>query len=185
MRIDRVEPERLVGPGSPSLDAHDGRGGPQDIARRDEACIRQAEIAQLEGRYLEAAGLWEQAAFEWDPLSRGLQIGVLYFAAGERALAEQVFREAETFALELQRREPKRVELTELSVVQSMLGKHEAALATIDHVVPSQLSMPGAGVCAVPPPPPPVPRPITVVGMALGMSLGTLSVSGQIGRAHV
>ncbi len=113
---------------------------PLKVAAREHAghldwvdnTLIQAEIAQLEGRYLEAASLWERAAYEWNPLSRGLQIGSLYFAAGEQALAEQAFREAEAFALELQRREPQRVDLLELSLVQSMLGRHDAALATID-----------------------------------------------------
>ena len=117
-----------------------GNAEPLKAALRDYGSLNdwidndliQAEIAQLEGRYLVAASLWERAGYEWDPLSRGLQIGALYFAAGEMGLAEQSFRNAETFALDFQRREPQRVDLLELSLVQSMLGKHEAALATIE-----------------------------------------------------
>ena len=91
----------------------------------------EAEIAICEGRYLDAVRIWE-ATPDQDPLSRGYRVGMLYHAAGERVLAEQNFRVAETYALELQQREPESVFLPDLAAVQSMLGQHDAALATID-----------------------------------------------------
>ena len=59
---------------------------------------------------------------------------MLYYAAGEQARAEENFRAAETHALDLQKREPGSVDLGELASVQSMLGQHEAALASIDQL---------------------------------------------------
>ena len=48
---------------------------------------------------------------EQDPLTRGLNLGMLYSAAGDQERAEQNFRSAETYALELQKREPEAVNL--------------------------------------------------------------------------
>jgi TolB-like protein/tRNA A-37 threonylcarbamoyl transferase component Bud32/Tfp pilus assembly protein PilF len=91
----------------------------------------EVEIATCEGRFLDAARILE-AVPDQDPLSRGYRLGMLYHAAGERARAEENFRAAETHALELQKREPESVFLPDLAAVQSMLGQHDAALATID-----------------------------------------------------
>jgi len=91
----------------------------------------EAEIARVEGRYQDAARLWA-AVPPQDPLARGERIGFLYLAAGDASHAEQAFRGAETFALGMLKSEPERVDQVQLGLVQSMLGKHAAALATIE-----------------------------------------------------
>jgi TolB-like protein len=91
----------------------------------------EAEVARAEGRYLDAVRLWA-AVPPQDPLARGERIGFLYLAAGDAAHAEQSFRGAEEFALGVMKREPAQVDLIQLGLVQSMLGKHAAALATIE-----------------------------------------------------
>ena len=91
----------------------------------------EAEVARAEGRYLDAVRLWA-AVPPQDPLARGERIGFLYLAAGDAGHAEQSFRGAEDFALGMLKREPEQVDLLQLGMVQSMLGKHDAALATIE-----------------------------------------------------
>ncbi len=93
----------------------------------------EIEIATFERRYLDAARTLETIP-DRDPLTRGLTLGMLYDAAGEKARAEENFRAAETYALDLEKREPGSVNLVDLASVQSMLGKHEAALASIDQL---------------------------------------------------
>ena len=93
------------------------------------------EIARAEGRYADALRRLESIPAE-DPLARGERMGFLYLAAGDPRRAEKSFRDAETFALKLLEKEPRRNGLEEfsrpLAMVQSMLGKHAAALATIE-----------------------------------------------------
>ena len=91
----------------------------------------EAEIAQAEGRYLDAIKLLEGVP-DQDGLTRGLWVGSLYHAAGDAARAEQHFRAAKAFADELHQREPDLVDLKKLAVVQSMLGEHASALATVE-----------------------------------------------------
>jgi len=90
-----------------------------------------AEIARAEGRYLDAVKLWEDVPVE-EPMSRAMRTGFLYLAAGNKDRAERSFRDAERHGLELHKREPARVDLVELGLIQSMLGKHSAAVATIE-----------------------------------------------------
>ena len=90
----------------------------------------EAEIARAEGRYLDAIRLWD-AVPPQDPLGRGERIGFLYFAAGDPGRAEQAFRGAEDHANGMLKR-GENADLMQLAVVQSMLGEHAAALATID-----------------------------------------------------
>ncbi len=93
------------------------------------------EIARAEGRYLEAARLLASTPGK-DPLARGQALGFLYRAAGDTRRAEQSFRDAETHALAIVKKDPGRAANDEfmraLATVQSMLGKHAAALATIE-----------------------------------------------------
>ncbi len=91
----------------------------------------EIEIATCEGRFLDAARILE-AIPDQDSLSRGYRLGMLYHAAGERARAEENFHAAETYALELQKRQPEAVFMPDLAAVQSMLGQHAAALTSID-----------------------------------------------------
>jgi TolB-like protein len=91
----------------------------------------EAEVARAEGRYLDAVQLWAAVPTQ-DPLARAERIGFLYLAAGDASHAEQSFRGGEEFALGLMKREPGQVDLVQLGMVQSMLGKHAAALATIE-----------------------------------------------------
>jgi tetratricopeptide (TPR) repeat protein len=91
----------------------------------------EAEIARVEGRYLDAIRLWE-AVPPQDLLARGERIGFLYLAAGDAGRAEQAFRAAEQHATGMLKRGSEQVDLRQLAVVQSMLGEHAAALATIE-----------------------------------------------------
>ena len=95
----------------------------------------QAEIARAEGRYLDAVRIWDAVRVHY-PLEHGVRIGFLYFAAGDMGHAQQSFRDAERYALAMLKREPARARfddfMTRLALAQSMLGKHEAALATIE-----------------------------------------------------
>jgi TolB-like protein len=92
----------------------------------------EAEIARAEGRYLDAVKLWA-AVPVYDPLVRGERIGLLYWAAGRTEEALRQFRENERDAeLRLQRDSHAPNVNPRLAVAQSMLGQHEAALASID-----------------------------------------------------
>ena len=92
--------------------------------------VVEAEIAEAEGRYLDAVRLWDVVPLA-DPLQRGALIGALYLAAGDTASAERTFRGAERFALQRQR-QSEGVDLRTLAIVQSMLGEHATALVTIE-----------------------------------------------------
>ena len=63
-------------------------------------------------------------------------IGSLYLLAGDATRAEATFREAERYWLEMRDRQPGRAEsvgnLSSIAMIQSMQGKHEAALASIE-----------------------------------------------------
>ncbi len=110
------------------------RGGMFDSAAHK---VVEAEIASAEGRYLDAVRLLEAAPVPPEgKVGHQTWIGFLYFAAGDRIRAEEAFRAAERFAVDLARREPGRYGYHEdqydHAIVQSMLGKHAKALATID-----------------------------------------------------
>ena len=94
--------------------------------------VIDAEIAAAEGRYLDAVRLWN-AVPPLDPLARGEQIGFLYLAAGDANRAQQNFRAAEHAARTmLPGNSLQSTSLAQLAMVQSMLGRHAAALATIE-----------------------------------------------------
>ncbi|HSE11837.1 MAG TPA: TIR domain-containing protein [Rudaea sp.] len=90
--------------------------------------VVEAEIARAEERYVDAIGLWD-AVPVGDPLGRGVRTGILYLAAGDAGRAGQRFRAAESYA---KKRGLEQIDLNDLAVVQSMLGEHAAALATIE-----------------------------------------------------
>ena len=97
--------------------------------------VIDAEIATAEGRYLDAVGLMN-ALLPWksvDPVEIAERIGFLYLAAGDPQRAQQNFRTAERTARAMS---PGKVlagtDLAQLAMVQSMLGKHATALASID-----------------------------------------------------
>jgi TolB-like protein len=95
----------------------------------------EASIAMGEGRYLDSLRFYEIVK-EQDPLERNGRIGSLYLAAGDKPRAEQALRVAEREALTMRKRDPAVAENEEyyiwLALVQSLLGKHKEALATID-----------------------------------------------------
>ena len=92
----------------------------------------EAEIARAEGRYLDAVQLWAAVPVD-DPLDRDERIGFLYWAAGRTQDAVGKFRDLEGGAQARLRREPDNQDVMQrLAVAQSMLGKHEAALAMIE-----------------------------------------------------
>ena len=67
------------------------------------------------------------------PFERALRLGCLYHAVGDAAGAEESFRRAEGLALELKQRGPPRGPmLLMLATLQSMMGKHDEALATVE-----------------------------------------------------
>jgi tetratricopeptide (TPR) repeat protein len=112
----------------------------------------RAEIARAEGRYLDAVQLWGTVPAQ-DPLARGERIGVLYLAAGDASRAMQAFAGAERSALDLLQREPGKVDLAKLALVQSMMGKHAEALANVEKArkanPESRDALNGAGVSFV------------------------------------
>lgn len=93
------------------------------------------EIAQAEGRYLDAVRFVD-AVSKLTPFQRRSNAGFLYSAAGDAEHAKQSLRDAEQLALEKQRREQERIWvddfMVEFALVESMLGKHADALATIE-----------------------------------------------------
>ena len=94
--------------------------------------VIEAEIATAEGRYLDAVGLWRVVP-SVDPLARGERLAFLYLAAGDTKRAQQNFHAAESAARTISPGEVLNgITLAQLAMVQSMLGKHAAALATID-----------------------------------------------------
>ncbi len=93
----------------------------------------EAEIAQAEGRYLDAIKLQEGLPVE-DALWRSLWIGSLYYAAGDPARAEENFRRAEAAGLDGAKRSTLSDYELPLAVVQSMLGQHATALETVERV---------------------------------------------------
>ncbi|HZX89210.1 MAG TPA: TIR domain-containing protein [Rudaea sp.] len=94
--------------------------------------LMEAEIAQAEGRYLDAVRLWEGIATNPNPMERAMRIGFLHHAAGNASSAEKSFHAAERYADEWMKSEPGRVDVENLALAQSMLGQHAAALATIE-----------------------------------------------------
>jgi len=94
----------------------------------------EAEIAEAEGRYLDAIGLWEGAAS--DPLFRLMRTGFLYFFAGDVAQARKRLAEGERTALARLKARPALADNTEfmpwVAVAQSVLDRHDAAVATMD-----------------------------------------------------
>ncbi|HVO47940.1 MAG TPA: winged helix-turn-helix domain-containing protein [Steroidobacteraceae bacterium] len=92
-----------------------------------------AQIAQGEGRIRDAIASWE-ARPDADPVKRAENLAFLYRAAGDGAQAEQRFRTLERdLAQKLQAANHDADEIfKQLALVQSMLGEHAAAIATIE-----------------------------------------------------
>ena len=93
----------------------------------------EAEIAQAEGRYLDAIKLQEGIPVD-NALVRSLWIGSLYYAAGDAARAEENFRRAEAVGLDGAKRATFPDYELPLALVQSMLGQHATALETVERV---------------------------------------------------
>ena len=94
----------------------------------------EAEIAQSEGRYLDAVRLLGDVPV-WEPLLRGKRVGLLYLAAGDAARARETFLRTEHDGLGRMRQGLLTTDdLQRLAMVQSLLGKHAEALATIASV---------------------------------------------------
>jgi TolB-like protein len=90
----------------------------------------EAEIARLEGRYLDAVRLWDGVP-AGDPVDRSERIGFLYLAAGDKVRAEQTFRALERRVVEGRKRDARfghADALRQLAIAKSMLGKHAEAL---------------------------------------------------------
>jgi hypothetical protein len=89
-------------------------------------------IARIEGRYLDAARLWEMQPAD-HPSVRALLIGLLYRAAGDSPHATQRLLAARHATQAVLARTPTQTDALEtLAVAQSVLGEHVAALASID-----------------------------------------------------
>lgn len=92
----------------------------------------EAQIAQQEGHYLEAVRLLAAVPIT-DPIGRAERIAFLSFAGGDTLGAERAFHDVERGALAQLSRNPADVTVpAQLALAQSMLGEHQAALATID-----------------------------------------------------
>jgi tetratricopeptide (TPR) repeat protein len=94
----------------------------------------EARIAVIEGRYLDAAQSLSKLPDAGDPLGTGMNLACLYYAAGDKERADQIFRRVEARLDELRQAGTNNDlvldKSTVLALAQSMLGKHEAALAT-------------------------------------------------------
>jgi TolB-like protein/Flp pilus assembly protein TadD len=91
-----------------------------------------AEIARAEGRYLDAVKVLEAVPTD-TPIDRKYRVGFLYHAAGDAASSVRTFREVEKMLEAASAKGRGRTDDPELlAIVQSMLGRHELALATIE-----------------------------------------------------
>ena len=117
--------QQSAGPLRAALQGHGGRLAPT------ERLAIEAEIARTERHYHDAGELWLRVPTE-RPATRPLRAGFLFWAAGETARAEPLFREA----LALAERGGDAGDLDQRAITmasaQSMLGRHAEALATID-----------------------------------------------------
>ncbi len=99
----------------------------------DELQAVEAEVAQSEGRYLDAIRLCKQIHDKF-PVAQGKRIGLLFLAAGDAAKAHQEFLHAEQYAAKHVGDSQGPDTHVELALVQSLLGQNAAALATIDQI---------------------------------------------------
>ena len=90
----------------------------------------EAEIAQDEGRYLDAIRLWSELP-AFDPLARAKRIGLLYLAASDPARARQEFLRGERYAKD-RGKSANVSDLEILAILQSLLGEHAEALRNIE-----------------------------------------------------
>jgi TolB-like protein/Tfp pilus assembly protein PilF len=91
-----------------------------------------AEIAEGEGRYLDAIRLWGEVPVDNTPLLRAKRLGLLYLAVGDVARARQELQRGERMAKEQAESSPMDSDPENLAIVQSLLGEHSAAMATIE-----------------------------------------------------
>jgi TolB-like protein len=95
----------------------------------------EAEIARAEGRYQDAVRLLATVPTD-TPIDRHYRVGFLYFAAGDQGHARENFLQAEKLVrTELARGQARGDSRRLLAVLQSMLGRHGEAIATIDGVL--------------------------------------------------
>ena len=139
---------RLLGSSEPLRIALREHGNVLDPTAKAEI---ESEIAQIDGRYLDAAGilaglpkvrhlnpagLEPGLSDEIYSSRREFYLGCLYQAGGNVARAEQCFRAAAVQMIALRRREPTQKpdpdDLQRLAIAQSMLGEQLAALVTIE-----------------------------------------------------
>jgi TolB-like protein/tRNA A-37 threonylcarbamoyl transferase component Bud32 len=123
-----------------------GNSEPLKAFLRDYASLLQpsdhhfveTRIAVLEGRFLDADRIISETELPYfgDPIERQSKLAILYHAAGDADRAAEGFRRVEALEVERQQREPraepKLEKLSALAIAQSMLGKHETALATTE-----------------------------------------------------
>ena len=91
----------------------------------------RAEIARGEGRYLDAVRLLDGLPTD-TPTDRLYRVGFLYFAAGDAVHAKETFLEARRHIEAVPVAERRLENRQQLAMVQSMLGRHSEALATVD-----------------------------------------------------
>ena len=88
--------------------------------------------ARFEGRYLDWIRLLDEIPDDV-PFVRAIRLGCLYHAVGDAAHEEESFRRAEALSIALKQRGPPRGPmLLQLATLQSMMGKHDEALATVE-----------------------------------------------------
>jgi hypothetical protein len=89
-------------------------------------------IARQERRYLDEIKLLDKVPVE-DPSGRAALVAFLYWAAGDTAHAEQLFRSVEREARVTTQKEPTQSDaFVRLALAQSVLGEHAAALASVE-----------------------------------------------------
>ena len=97
----------------------------------------EIQIALWEGRYLDAVQLAKKIPVHDSDSTmwKAMLVGFWYWAAGDTHSAELTFRRAEQVGLAQARLKPLDSDaLQRLALIESMLGEHKAALATIEKV---------------------------------------------------
>jgi TolB-like protein/regulator of sirC expression with transglutaminase-like and TPR domain len=95
----------------------------------------EAEIAVWEGRYFDAIRLVDKMPMpdEANEAAKAMIVGFWYWAAGDAHNAELKFRRSEQLGRAQVQLKPRDADiLSRLALVESMLGEHKAALATIE-----------------------------------------------------
>jgi tetratricopeptide (TPR) repeat protein len=98
--------------------------------------LAEAEIAQCEGRFGDSAAILASLPNPRDPVHRKYRIACLWHLAGKTELSQEILRQLVAEETALRRGEKPQSfsmdRLCRLAVAQSLLGEHDAAIATVN-----------------------------------------------------